>query len=309
MECTPSTPIFGSDSFPLYNLTNDIDDSFPATSIEANNKFKSEIYTLKSIWQVSKSSLEDNERNEREYKVGTCYTIYENNLAYNALTVPSAAGGLACTVSGLAVKSYPIFAGAWSFMPGLLYFSGFFTFLGCGVASIFPYRCGQEQKLAHFTRESLTSNNLQIRIKDCVNLLNKVADLYKVWQETKNSPSLVNMERLFLLFEQVQRNENGITTRSINKVEKLRLMDRLCESVNPNNIGDVKILAEWKVFINEPKIDVFSDYMQPIQFAAVKASTTTYTDFFRNRERFNECPIDSKITLLRAYINNELNTN
>ena len=141
-----------------------------------------------------------------------------------------------------------------------------------------------------------------LKIEKCVKALNKAGELFAAWEIAKEDSSEENLNLLFKNFKKVQKAEKQLTTKSINPIEPLLLMDNLCTGSRT----DQKLIKTWKDFVSDPGLKVWEeDELQPIELPQVKASSSTYSDFFKIRNSHSENQIERKVVLLREYVNKE----
>lgn len=131
--------------------------------------------------------------------------------------------------------------------------------------------------------------------------------MYSTWEAIKKDPSreeLRDLDKLFTVFDQVQKAEVGLITAKIDETESLFLFNNLYKTRRIKDQTDIKLIEDWKKFIKNPQI-WDSEIIQPIDFSAVSASPKIYNDFFIFRKSHKESQVDKKVETLRYYINKE----
>lgn len=263
------------------------EDSFPLISDHAKKKFGSEFSTLKNAWQKYHQFSEQTDREEATYKEGIPCRLYDNHCVVTSIGGFNSVAGIALTIFSAAQP--------------LISIPSIFATVSCGLFACSPY-LDQEKRLNGFnaTREA-TLGTLE-KIEKCVAILNKTGELFAVWEIAKEDSSEDNLNLLFKNFKKVQKAEKGLTANSIKLTEPLLLMDNLCVGSRT----DQKLINEWKEFVRDPGLKIWEEEeLQPIEIFQVKASSETYSEFFKIRNAHSENQIEKKVVLIREYINKE----
>jgi hypothetical protein len=264
------------------------EDTFPSISDHAKKKFAPEFSKLKEAWQKCHQLSDQNDRAEAAYKEEAHYQLfYEHRCVTSSI-------GIVGTLASAGI--WIPFCASYVAIPGAFGVSGF-SMLG-GYSLLNPAQKDLD------TFELRRDKHLQavLKIEKCVKALNKMGELFAAWEIAKEDSSEENLNLLFKNFKKVQKAEKDMTTKSINPIEPLLLMDNLCQGSRT----DQKLIKAWKEFVTGPGLKVWEeDELQPIELEQVKASSSTYSKFFKIRSAHSENQIERKVVLLREYVNKE----
>lgn len=264
------------------------EDTFPIISDHAKKKFAPEFSKLKDAWQKCHQLSDQNDRAEAAYKEEAHYQLFYEHR---------------CVTSSIGIGGTLMSAGIWiPFCASYVAIPGSLGVFGCSIFGAYSLMNPAQKDLNYFELHRGNYAEAAMKIEKCAKALNKMGELFAAWEIAKEDSSEENLNLLFKNFKKVQKAEKQLTTKSINPIEPLLLMDNLCMGSRT----DQKLIKAWKDFVSDPGLKVWEeDELQPIELSQVKASSDTYGEFFKIRSSHSENQIERKVVLLREYVNKE----